>query len=324
MRRVMHIPPAPRAEPVSASRTCFTGTMVFMSNGPSIPGTLDQWQQAVRYPEFRGHRIATWQFGSGPDLVLIHGFPTASFDWHRILPALTAQYRVTCLDMLGFGFSAKPWPHDYSLLEQADLHQALLPELGVGEHRILAHDYGDSVAQELLRRQDAEGGAGIRQICFLNGGLFPEAHRPRLIQRLLVTPLGPLIANLMSPRTLERNMRAIFGPETQPDEQTLSEFWTQITVHRGKRVFPGISQYRQERREHINRWLAAMQKSAVPMHFICGEADPISGAHMADRFESLLQSGVTRLAGIGHYPQLEAPEKVSELVLAWFAGNREK
>ena len=293
-----------------------------MQSSLRTPASLTSWKQQARIVEYGGHSIATWQFGAGPDLVLIHGFPTASFDWHRILPGLVAHHRVTCLDMLGFGFSAKPWPHDYSLLEQAELHQALLPQLGVAEHRILAHDYGVSVAQELLARQCNSGGQSIRSICFLNGGLFPESHRPRLIQRLLVSPLGPLIARLVTPRTLEKNMRAIFGPDAEPDTQTLDDFWAQITAGDGRRVIPGLSHYRRERTRNIERWLSAMQQTDIPLQFICGEADPISGGHMADRFEQLLGSPAHRLTGIGHYPQLEAPPAVTRAALEFFNHDR--
>ena len=62
--------------------------------------------------------------------------------------------------------------------DQATLHEALLAELGIGDVDVLAHDYGDTVAQELLARHDerrAAGAAGlaIRSVCFLNGGPVP-------------------------------------------------------------------------------------------------------------------------------------------------------
>ncbi len=75
-------------------------------------------------------------------------------------------------DLLGFGDSAKPRAHRYSLLEQADLQQALLGRLGIDEPlHVLAHDYGDSVAQELLARHH-EGRLQLASCVFLNGGLF--------------------------------------------------------------------------------------------------------------------------------------------------------
>ena len=118
-------------------------------------------------------------------LVLVHGFPTSSWDWHAVWPALEARFRVVALDMLGYGLSDKPAGHDYSIFEQADLQEALLGRLGIGACHVLAHDYGDTVVQELLaRRVEKKPGVGtFHSVCFLNGGLIPGFHRPRPIQR---------------------------------------------------------------------------------------------------------------------------------------------
>lgn len=81
-----------------------------------------------------------------------HGFPTASWDWHKLWPEFVKHYRVIALDMIGFGFSDKPINYHYSIGDQADLQQALLTSLGISSIHLLAHDYGDTVAQELLAR----------------------------------------------------------------------------------------------------------------------------------------------------------------------------
>ncbi|WP_123574563.1 alpha/beta fold hydrolase, partial [Pseudomonas chlororaphis] len=99
------------------------------------------------------HAIRYWTAGQGEPLLLIHGFPTAAWDWHYLWQPLAQRYRVIACDMLAVGDSAKPRDHAYSLLEQADLQQALLEHLGVdGPVHLLANDYGDSVAQDMLAR----------------------------------------------------------------------------------------------------------------------------------------------------------------------------
>lgn len=111
------------------------------------------WRKRGQTFVFGGQTLRYWAAGQGEPLLLIHGFPTASWDWHYLWQPLAQRYRVIACDMLGFGDSAKPVNHDYSLLEQADLQQALLAHLNVDQPvHILAHDYGDSVAQELLAR----------------------------------------------------------------------------------------------------------------------------------------------------------------------------
>ena len=93
--------------------------------------------------------------------------------------------------MLGFGFSDKPNNRDYTIHQQADLFESLVTSLDLQKFHVVAHDYGVSVAQELLARQLEGEGAGLWQSCLLlNGGLFPETHHALFIQKLMLSPLG--------------------------------------------------------------------------------------------------------------------------------------
>ena len=284
-----------------------------MSELPGI--ALEQWREQGQALDFRGHAIRYWIAGDAgaEPLLLIHGFPTASWDWHRLWAPLAARYRLIACDMLGFGYSAKPRGHAYSLLEQADLQQALLAELGIdGAIHVLAHDYGDSVAQELLARH-CEGRIALTSCVFLNGGLFPETHHPVRVQKLLLGPLGPLIGRLFSRRKLAQSFARIFGPNTQASDAELDALWQLVAHNNGPAVMHRLIRYMPERRQQRQRWVTAMQVTAVPMRVIDGAFDPISGAHMVARYRELIADADTvLLEGIGHYPQLEAPAAVLE------------
>ncbi|WP_207847720.1 MULTISPECIES: alpha/beta fold hydrolase [Pseudomonas] len=276
------------------------------------------WRKHSRTFVFRGHSIRYWTAGQGEPLLLIHGFPTASWDWHYLWQPLAQRYRVIACDMLGFGDSAKPLNHSYSLLEQADLQQALLADLQVEQPiHVLAHDYGDSVAQELLARH-YEQRIEVASCVFLNGGLFPETHRPVLMQKLLLSPLGWMIGRAFNRDGLVKSFRHIFGPQTGPSESELDDFWSLIETHRGPRIMHKLIGYIPERRVQRDRWVAAMQRDEVPLRVIDGEVDPISGAHMVERYRQLIAGADTvLLPGIGHYPQIEAPVQVLKHYLAF-------
>ncbi len=275
--------------------------------------TLDGWRAQGSTHRHRGHTVFFREAGEGDALLLIHGFPTASWDWHAIWPELARRFRVIAPDLLGFGFSAKPRDHRYSIADQADLCEGLLDALGVRAAHVLAHDYGDTVAQELLARREERRAAGatgleLRSVCLLNGGLFPETHRPRPIQRLLISPLGPLVARLTNRRSFERSFRPIFGPRTRPTERELDDFWRLVVASDGTRVFPSLIRYMEERRRHRARWVGALARTDVPLRLVNGPLDPISGAHMVERYRELVpRPDVVLLDGIGHYPQVEDP-----------------
>lgn len=278
---------------------------------------LEDWISQGCEFDYRGHRIRYWTAGQGEPLLLIHGFPSGSWDWHCLWNALADRYRVIAVDMIGFAFSAKPRRYDYSLLDQADLMQAVLAHLKVDGYHILAHDYGDSVAQELLAR-DLHSAQQLGSVCFLNGGLFPETHHPVLLQKLLMSPIGFLIGRLYGRARLARTFGNIFGPQTQPDEVELDAFWQMIEFNQGRRVMHLLIRYMAERKVQRERWLHAMQHSHVPLRLIDGAVDPVSGSHMAARYRQLIASAdVVLLQNIGHYPQVEAPEQVLEHYLAF-------
>lgn len=277
----------------------------------------DDWRTRGAFFDWRGERIFFRVDGTGEPLLLIHGFPTASWDWYAVWPALSARYRLLTLDMIGFGFSGKPRQFEYSIATQVDLFEAFLAREGVTSYRLLAHDYGLTVAQELLARQrDAK--ARISSACLLNGGLFPETHRALLTQRLLASPLGPLIAKVSSYRTFAATMRRIWGTRP-PSDAELRGMWQLVTANGGMAVMPKLIGYMAERRRHRARWVGALVGAELPIRLIDGLDDPISGAHMVARYRELVpRPEVVELAGVGHYPQLEAPEAVVAAVLEFF------
>lgn len=284
---------------------------------------LDAWRRAARYFSWGGDSIAYWTAGENdetrPWLLLIHGYPTSSWDWTGVWPALAARFRLAALDMLGFGLSDKPRGRRYSILDQADLQEALLERLGAGEAHILAHDYGDTVAQELLAR----GGEGtlsfsLRSICFLNGGLFPEQHRARPLQKLGLTPLGPVLGLMMTRGRLKRAFDAIFGPETKPAAAEIDAHWALICEKGGRRVLHRLLHYIPERIAWRERWVGALEESRVPLRLIVGGADPVSGRHLHHYYcEKIPNADTVLFDDLGHYPHTEAPARVAEAFLAF-------
>src|SRR3954469_16517544 len=194
------------AGPIARSGRCSVATK---SGSCSLPGILRPvdvqawWSGGELAPlELSGTEQGVFvrREGSGPSMTLLHGFPSSSHDWAKVAPALAERYALTMPDLLGFGASSKPRDHRYSLLEQADLVEALWVREGIESTVVVAHDYSVSVAQELLTRRAAGALAvDLRALHFMNGGVYPDLHRPQPVQEALLDPeQGPQISAAMN------------------------------------------------------------------------------------------------------------------------------
>jgi pimeloyl-ACP methyl ester carboxylesterase len=288
---------------------------------------LERWKARGEYFDYLGFDVFFVKEGTGPNLLLVHGYPFNSYDWSDIWPQLTSRFTVIAPDMLGMGFSAKPTAYEYSVHDHADMHEVLLNELGVDTCHVLGHDIGVSVVQELLARREERdplapsraAGARIESITWLNGGLFYEVYTPRLVQTLMSrTPLGGIVAKLpassLSRELTTRTINEMFGPATKPSPELLEKFHEIMGYNDGKRVLHKVGRFVLDREHHRNRWVRAMRRTAIPMRLINGPCDPNSGRHMADRYLEVIPSPDVVLldAAIGHWPQIEDPQSVVE------------
>ncbi|MGQ0542111.1 MAG: alpha/beta fold hydrolase [Blastocatellia bacterium] len=277
-----------------------------------------EWKASGEWFDYGGHGVFFRRSRPSTEVLLcLHGFPTSSFDYHKIWDRLAENFALLACDMLGYGFSAKPLGFGYTTFDQVDLLQALLGHLGVEKIHILAHDYGNTITQELLARQ-AEGRMNFRieTICFLNGALFPETHRPILAQRLLISPVGMLFGRLIPDLFFKASLAKVFGPQTQPNSEELDEFLMLFKHNKGKRIAHKLIRYMTERTKYRERWVRPLQSLEQPFRFINGLADPVSGAHLVKRFREVVpdQTDIVELPEIGHFPHFEVPD----IVLAKF------
>lgn len=279
---------------------------------PPLSARIQAWQQAGQWMDWRGQRVFFRKSGQGPALLLIHGYPVGSYDWHAIYATLQRYFTVVAPDMPGHGFSDKPLDGDYSLGAHAQMHDALLLHLRISRFQAMAFDLGVSVAQEMLaQRLENPNLPKIDGLILLNGGVCPEAYQPRPIQRLLLTRmgswLGPRVPKSMFAATIERMYCSHFHkPDTLFDD-----FWALLCHGEGRAVAHRVGAFWQERKALSERLLGALLHSKTRLRLINGSADPNSGEHMIKAYlEHAPNADVVRLPGIGHWPQIQAPDQV--------------
>jgi pimeloyl-ACP methyl ester carboxylesterase len=286
------------------------------------------WEAIGRHRQLCGERIFTVDAPAiGPErhppLLVLHGFPTSSFDYAAVLDGLRAERRVLLLDLLGFGLSAKP-DRAYSMALQADLASSYVAELGVDRLALLTHDMGDTVGGELLARR-AEGGwpVEVTKRVVTNGSIYiQQAHLTEGQQLLLSLPDALLPEDLpIGTSGLIRSLRDTFSsatpevPEGWP-EDPVPPAAAQIVYNDGHRVLPRLIRYIEERRANERRFTGAIESDPSPLHVVWGLDDPIAVPSMVDTLLAARPDATAvRLDNVGHYLMVEAPARFLGAVL---------
>jgi pimeloyl-ACP methyl ester carboxylesterase len=283
-----------------------------MSDG--LTERVRAWEERGRNEQFRGHGIHAFrQEGEGSLLLLLHGFPSSSYDW-RLLLEEDVPGNVLAFDFLGFGLSEKPREHDYSLFWQADLTEELVRRHGDGRPvSIVAHDMGTSVANELMAR-DLEGKLDmeIAAITLFNGSMVLEVASPTPAQRALRSPLGPLVARLSSERFFRHQFGSVFSDAHPLSDEEAEDQWSLICHNGGRTIGHRLVSYMDQRETHAERWHGAIRDWAGELSLAWGLQDPVATtAVLAALRELRPKVDVSELPELAHYPQLEDPQRLA-------------
>ena len=282
-----------------------------------------EWQQRGESTEFRRHQIHVFrQEGPGPLLLLLHGFPSSSYDW-RLLLREEPERNVLAFDFLGFGLSDKPPNHDYSLFWQADLTEELVHRYGGGRPVfVLAHDMGTPVANELMAREltgylEME----LAGILLFNGSMVLERASPTPAQKALRSRVGPLVARLSSERVFRHQFGSVFSAAHPLTDREGIDQWSLIRYNGGRVLGHRLISYMDQREEHAERWHGAIRDWPGELSLAWGLQDPVATTDVLAALRELRPSvPVTELPELAHYPQLEDPRQMAHVLRGVFPG----
>ncbi len=282
-----------------------------------MSGLAEAWRARGDHRTLCGHQIFTVDVPSRsdelwPPLLVLHGFPTSSFDFQGIVDRLASHRRVLLFDMLGYGLSDKPdRAYDFSL--QADIAEAFLADVGVDRLGLLTHDVGDTLGGELLARQlEGTWAATVTDRTMANGSIYHEMARLSVGQEfLLALPDQRLAPEAGIDRaTVLAGIAATFSPAVSVSEEEEAGQWEMIAHHDGQLLLPRLIRYIEERRAHEGRFTGAIEAHASPLEVVWGVDDPIAVVAMTTALcRDRGDIGLHLLDGVGHYPMVEAPDR---------------
>ncbi|MDY6999889.1 MAG: alpha/beta fold hydrolase [Actinomycetota bacterium] len=269
----------------------------------------------LKYLDLHGDRVAYRDEGAGREtLLLLHGMAGSSDTWRAVLPQLAKRYRVIAPDLLGHGRSAKP-RSDYSLGAFAVWLRDLLDELGVSRVTVVGQSLGGGVAMQFVYQHPDYC---QRLVLISSGGLGQDVG---WTLRLLSAPGFELVMPFVAPSPVVRageKVRAFFakaniqsprGAEMWSAYSSLSDPQTRQAFLRTLR---SVVDYRGQAVSALNRLHLT---SELPLLVIWGDQDhiiPVDHGHALNELRAGCRLEV--LAGVGHFPHVEKPNDVVDLL----------
>jgi pimeloyl-ACP methyl ester carboxylesterase len=275
------------------------------------------WRDGGRYLSTgAGSVFVRSSAGDGPTVLLLHGYPSSSFDFRGVVPHLGRRAWLT-MDFLGFGLSDKPRPHRYSLFEQADIVEQVVTAETDGPVALIAHDMGTSVATELLAR-DLAGDLrfDLQRAVITNGSVILERASLRPIQKILRGPLGPVVARFANRRMFIRGFAELFSDAHPLTAEEGDAQWALMSTNDGARIAHLLISYLDERVRYASRWHGAVRDWPKPLSFLWALQDPVATPRVLEGLRLLRpHADVIDLPDVGHYPQVEVPGEFTAAAL---------
>lgn len=284
---------------------------------------LSEWRQKGQFISLFGRKLFYIDSGNIalPVLLICHGYPSSSFDYYKSFDVLKGQFRVIIPDYIGFGFSDKPEDYSYSFLEQADFVLALLRQLGIKAYHLFGHDYGTTVANEILaKRAFGYEPAKVLSATFCNGSMHIEMAKLKFVQKLMKHRFwGTVLNHFNSAALFERTMRDIWFDKDKFNLLEIQCHWQLIHENNGRKVFPKISRYNNERVQFWHRWIPCLTQLDIPVHILWAQEDPIAVKEIGEQlFREIPHATITRLEHLGHYPMLEDADRWQKALLDFY------
>jgi pimeloyl-ACP methyl ester carboxylesterase len=286
---------------------------------------IEQWKQKGNYIDIYGKSVFyIQQKTEKPTIAFLHGYPSASFDYYKVIPFLEKDFSYVIHDHVGFGLSAKPANYSYSLIEQAEIAIELWKQLGIKEIHLVSHDYGTTVANEIIvRKLQGFEPVKIKTVTFSNGSMHIELAQLKLVQKLLKHPtFGKYIVAFMNKRTFIKTMQDIWFDKNLCDVEEMSLLYDLLRMNGSNETLHKISQYNNERVKYWHRWIPALTQLDIPTHILWAQQDPIAVKAIAEQLHKEIPNSVyTKIDNCGHYPMLEKAEEWSSKMTNFIQNN---
>jgi haloalkane dehalogenase len=271
-----------------------------------------------RYREVEGLRLAHIDEGDGPPVVFLHGEPTWSFLWRKVIPPVRdAGFRCLAPDLVGFGRSDKPTDVDfYTYDRHVALAATLLEDLDVRGATVVVHDWGGPIGLRLA----VEHSERVERIVILDTGLF--TGRQKMTDAWL--PFRDFVART---EDLPVGMLVRGACKSDPGDEVIAAYdapFPSVASKAGARAFPLLIPQTPDApgADAGQRVLEALSEDRRPTLMLWADSDPILPLSVAERFaESIGRPAPRVIADAGHFLQEDQGPLIGSLIADWLAAG---
>jgi pimeloyl-ACP methyl ester carboxylesterase len=248
--------------------------------------------------------------GTGPMIVLIHGFGAAVDWWDEVAPQLASDHRVIRIDLIGHGGTAAP-ASGYSIERQAALVSAVLDKLGVDRFTVIGHSMGGEVATALAYIKPER----VERLVLIDSPPIAETKFSLLTKAYLTPYLGEFMARVRSERAMRRGLEQGFAPGYPVPERFVADL-EQLTYTAFREAHDDSVAYRTAMPTYER--IAAL-KPEPPLLVIFGSLDAIVPPDTAQLFTRVPGAKIVTIEDAGHSPMVEAPVKTLEAIRSFLS-----
>lgn len=278
-----------------------------------------------RYATIDGHRLFYREAGDpdAPAVVLLHGFPTSSYMFRHLVPALADRYHVIAPDHLGFGLSDAPPAEEFSYTFDAlsDLTAGLLRRLGITRYAMYVQDYGAPIGWRLALRDPTAITAIVSQSGNGYDAGFVESFWKvvRAYQKEQTPDNEAAVRQFLTMDATRWQYLTGVPDETLVDPESWYHDYALISRPGNDKVQLKLLRDYATNAPMYPRVHEYFRASRVPLLAVWGRGDEIFGPAGAEAFADDLPDAEIRLLDGGHFLLESALEEVAVLIRNFLA-----
>ena len=250
-------------------------------------------------------------------ILIISGYGSSSYDYHKIINDLKENYRVIIPDLVGFGLSSKPTKFYFSMVNQAEVLINLLAALKVDKLSIVTQGFGSSIMCEVLNIIETNSiNIHVKNIFLLNVSLYLEANLNIEKQEEFAKLVSSIFLKMSSSYGLfKKYILQHFYDPTAVSEANLVTSWELLKHNDGLKTFNFASYWSSEIQNSSLRWLRVLKNLDANVYFILGDFDPYSQYSELENTQKILKTKDTyKIPDCGYFVSLEKPKELVETI----------